>query len=247
MTPRARLAVLTAVVATAAVGAAVLQRHRLRWIGVLTNRIPAHHVHWQQRGRADPEAILYVAIGDSAALGIGASTPDRGYVGLIAAEIGRITHRPVRVRNLAIDGATLAVCIADELPRLRGLDPLVCTIGIGANDVWNFEPKPFRAEFTQICRALPAGTIVADLPSFSVVPIAGRVAAANQIVAEVAAEHGLWVAPLNATTALGGPISAIRDAAGDLFHPNDRGHRRWADAFLPGVQAALAAGGFPAP
>ena len=33
---------------------------------------------------------------------------------------------------------------------------------------------------------------------------------------------------------------AIRNAAGDLFHPNDRGHRVWAEAFLPAVRARLA-------
>ena len=244
MTRGARVAATVAVFGAVAAGIAVLHYHRLRWIGVLTSRIPAHHVHWQQRGRANPDAVLYVAIGDSAALGIGASDPDRGYVGLLAAEIGRVTKRPVRVRNLAIDGATLAVCIADELPRLAGLEPLVCTIDIGANDIWSFDPDRFRAELIRICQALPPGTLIADLPSFSVVPIAGRVAAANRIVEEVAADHGLWVAPLNATTALGGPISAIRDAAGDLFHPNDRGHRRWAEAFLPGVRATLAAHGY---
>jgi lysophospholipase L1-like esterase len=240
MRRRNGLLVATALLAAATAGAVLLQRHRLRWIDTLTNRIPAHHVHWRERGRADPDAVLYVAIGDSAALGIGASHPEHGYVGLIAKEIGRITGRRVRVRNLAIDGATLAVCIKEELPRLAGLHPLVCTLDIGANDIWSFERDRFRDEFERICAALPAGTVVSDLPSFSVVPIAGRVAAANRIIHEVAAQHGLWVAPLNASTALGGPIGAISDAAGDLFHPNDRGHRRWAEAFLPGVRAVLA-------
>jgi lysophospholipase L1-like esterase len=234
-----RLVLAAAGVVLAAGAAVVLERRRRRWVAVLNARIPAHHVHWQQRGRADPDAVLYVALGDSAALGLGASGPDHGYVGLVAERIAAVTGRRVRVRNLAIDGATLAVVIRDELHRMRGLEPDVVTLGVGANDVWRFQPERFERELEEICAALPAGSIVSELPSFSVLPVARRVRAANRIVHEVADRHGFWVAPLHATTGAGGLIEALLGAAGDLFHPNDRGHRRWADAFLPGVLAAL--------
>lgn len=218
-----------------------LGRRRRTWIRVLSARIPGHHVHWQQRGRADPDAVLYVALGDSAALGIGASSPGAGYVGLVAEEIAAVTGRRVRVRNLSLDGATLAVLIREELPRLKDLRPDVCTIAIGANDVWTFEPVRFRAELERIAEALPPGTILAELPTFAPIPVGRRVRAANRIVREVAREHGFALAPLTATTA-GGLRAALLGAAGDLFHPNDRGHARWAAAFLPAVRAALEAG-----
>lgn len=217
---------------------ALVQRRRLRWIRVLTDRIPAHHTHWQQRGRIDAGTVLYTALGDSAALGIGASAPDAGYVGLVAEEIAAVTGERVRVRNLAIDGATLAVCIRDELPRLAKLKPDVCTLAIGANDVWTFEPERFATEFAAICDVLPPGSIVSELPSFSVLPVRDRVRAANRIIHRIAGEHGVPVAPLTATTA-GGLVAAVLGAAGDLFHPNDRGHRRWAAAFLPLVRRAV--------
>ncbi|MGT2425869.1 SGNH/GDSL hydrolase family protein [Amnibacterium kyonggiense] len=238
-----RLGVAVVVVGTGLGGYLLwLARHRAAWTVLLTNRIPAHHVHWGERGRADPDAVLYVALGDSAALGLGASRPERGYVGIVADEIARITGRRVRVRNLSIDGATCAVVIADELHRLpRNEVPLVCTLDVGANDIWSFEPERFRDELGRICAALPTGTVVADLPSFSPLPVGRRVAAANRIVHEVVAEHGLTLAPLHAETRKGGPIIAVRNAAGDLFHPNDRGHRVWAAAFLPAVRARLAA------
>lgn len=222
-------------------------RHRSAWTVLLTNRIPDHHVYWGERGKADPEAVLYVALGDSAALGLGASKPERGYVGIVAKEIARITGRRVRVRNLAIDGATCAVVLADELHRIPKAPAVVCTLDVGANDVWSFDAARFRDEFDRICSALPPGAIVADLPSFSFVPVAGRVRAANRIVHEVVAARGLTLAPLNATTRRGGPVIAIRNAAGDLFHPNDRGHRVWAEAFLPAVRARLEAAGLPVP
>lgn len=239
--PGTASAVRLAAVGAAVVGVGIaLEARRRRWSRTLTGRIPAHHDHWRERKAGPPGSLLYVALGDSAALGLGASMPQRGYVGVLADEIGALTGAPVRVRNLAIDGATLAVVIEDELPRLERLRPTVCTLDIGANDVWTFEAGRFRHELERICAALPPGSVVADLPSFSFIPVAGRVRAANRIVHEVAPRYGHLVAPLNATTAVGGPFDALRGSAGDLFHPNDRGHRRWAEAFLPGVRAILA-------
>jgi acyl-CoA thioesterase-1 len=233
------LALLVAGAAALVVAGVVVQSNRRRWITELTGRIPAHHVHWRERGRDREGSLLYVAIGDSAALGIGASSPRAGYVGIVAEAIAARTGREVRVRNLSIDGATLDVVLREELPRLRALEPDVVTLGIGANDIWTFDPVRFRAEYERICAALPPQTVVAELPSFSVVPVAGRARAANRIIHEVADAHGFWVAPLYPVTGVGGVIDAVRGSAGDLFHPNDRGHARWADAFLPGVLAVL--------
>ena len=238
----ARWAGLAVVLAGAGAAVVLLERRRRWWVRELTNRIPAHHVHWRERGRARDGSLLYVALGDSAALGLGARRPETGYVGILADAVAARTGRHVRVRNLAIDGATLGVVLRDELGRLEGLEPDLVTLGIGANDIWTFDPERFRSEYTRICDALPPGTLVAELPSFSVLPVARRARAANRIIHEVAEAHGFWVAPLYAMTGVGGVVDAVLGAAGDRFHPNDRGHRRWADAFLPGVLARIRSG-----
>ncbi|WP_375400930.1 SGNH/GDSL hydrolase family protein [uncultured Amnibacterium sp.] len=219
--------------------ALVLRRRQVQWITRLTATIPGAHDYWRERGRAHDGAVLYVAVGDSAALGIGASSPAGGYVGIVADAIAEETGRPVRVRNLAIDGATLAVCILDELPRLAALEPDVCTLSIGANDIWSFEPERFRRELAVVLDAMPPGTIVAELPSFSVIPVHRRVAAANRIIRAEVAERGFVLAPLHRTTSAGGALATVFGSAGDLFHPNDRGYVRWAAAFLPAVREAL--------
>lgn len=228
----------TALVALGA-AALALRRRQVRWIARLTATIPGAHDYWRDRGRTHDGAVLYVAVGDSAALGIGASSPAGGYVGIVADAIAEATERPVRVRNLAIDGATLAVCIRDELPRLAALQPDVCTLSVGANDIWSFEPERFRRELEVVLDAMPPGTIVAELPSFSVIPVHRRVAAANRIIRAEVAERGFVLAPLHRTTSEGGAIATILGSAGDLFHPNDRGYVRWAAAFLPAVREAL--------
>jgi lysophospholipase L1-like esterase len=48
------------------------------------------------------------------------------------------------------------------------------------------------------------------------------------------------VVPLHATTKRGGFRSILTHVARDLFHPNDRGYRSWAEAFLPAISADVA-------
>ena len=78
------MAIAVVAIGTAVTAAVLLERRRRRWVTVLTNRIPEHHVHWRGRGKAQAGSLLYVALGDSAALGIGASSPAAGYVGILA-------------------------------------------------------------------------------------------------------------------------------------------------------------------
>ena len=84
-------------------------------------------------------------------------------------------------------------------------------------------------------RTIPQGqAIVADLPAFYYGTAERNVRIANAILHEVADELGLEVAPLYARTRRqGGPRYALNQVAADFFHPNDRGYRVWASAFIP--------------
>jgi acyl-CoA thioesterase-1 len=87
-------------------GGAVLYVARRRRRGILgiTGVLEHHRTYWRERAKRDGD-LLYVALGDSAAQGIGASRPDRGYVGLLARRISRRTGRRVRVAIGANDMA----------------------------------------------------------------------------------------------------------------------------------------------
>ena len=227
----------------AAVGIALqaryLVRRRERWRVTLAERIPVHSKYWRERG-AEPGDILYVAIGDSAAQGIGASRPDHSYVGVLAKAL-RARHEPaVRLVNLGVSGATVALAIRDQLPKLAQLDPDIVTVSIGGNDIATFDPERFERELATLFDALPAHAIVADLPSFHFLPAERKVRVANAIVRRLAAERGFTVAPLHARTKRQGLWGVSTQFAGDLFHSNDRGYRVWASAFEPAVLARLA-------
>jgi lysophospholipase L1-like esterase len=187
-----------------------------------------------------PGELLYVAIGDSAAQGIGASRPARSYVGVIAKRLEKLSGRSVRVVNLGISGATLATALEKELPRFgrikRGLiaDAIV-TVSIGANDIASWDPKRFAAQIDELFGKLPPHAIVADLPSFYFLPGERKAEAGNRILRAAAARHGLRVVDLHDTMKRQGMRGVATQFAGDLFHPNDRGYAVWANAFMPAV------------
>jgi len=242
--PLARAAVVAAASAglltgSALVGRYLVIRRRSGAVVRLTEAIPVNAAWWREQ-RAKQGELLYVAVGDSAAQGIGASRPGRGYVGLLARAIRQRTGRTVRVVNLGQSGGRLREALAKQIPALAKLRPDVLTVSIGANDVESFDEARFEREWRAICAALPPHAIVADLPSFYLGEFERRVRVANGIVRRVAAEHGLRVAPLHETTRRRTAArTALRDVAADFFHPNDRGYAVWASAFAPLVLEAV--------
>lgn len=240
-----RLLRTTAVAAAiAAAGAAATlgwRRFRARLTAnslVLNETLPVHSKWWRDRAKVRGE-LLYVAIGDSAAQGIGASSPDRSYVGVLAEEIGAITGRSVRVVNLSVSGATVELAVQDQLPRFLKLKPDVVTVAIGANDIAHWDPAAFERGIRTIFAALPPHALVANLPFFYFPRNERKVAVANRIVRAVAAEHGLTVVPLHTETRHQGIPGMLTQFAIDMFHPNDHGYRVWADAFAPSLAAQL--------
>ena len=196
--------------------------------------LPVHSAWWREHARTEGE-ILYVAIGDSAAQGIGASAPRNSYVGIIADHVRSATGRSVRVVNLSVSGATVALAVADQLPRFAGYEPDLVTVSIGANDIADFDAERFREGIRRVLEAVPSDAIVADLPYFYFPKNERKVAVANRILREEAAARGLTVVPLHEAMRREGIRGAITQFAEDWFHPNDHGYRVWASAFLPAV------------
>jgi acyl-CoA thioesterase I len=241
-----RDAVLLAVIsgiALVVVGGAVIvwlverRRHRGETHLLSTHQINAKWWRDQRTGYGD---LLYVAMGDSAAQGIGASRPGRSYVGLIARQLRTMSGQSVRVVNLSQAGARLREALESQVPQLNGLHPDVITVSVGANDIAQFDPKRFAQEFEDLCAALPPHALVADLPSFYLGERERNVVLANAIVRTVVADHSLTLVPLHdATKRRGVSRTALRDVSVDFFHPNDRGYSTWASAFIPLLPRAL--------
>ncbi len=192
-----------------------------------------HAAYWRRRGRS-PGDVLLVALGDSLAQGLGAIHPETSWAGRLADAMEERTGARVRVLCLGMCGAGVADVLADQLPQvpeaaLRGEPGTLIALEIGTNDAsGGTDPEEYRRLLTQLCGALPAGSLVGDVPDLK----RGRVRVAgarlSEVAREVVAAHpGLRLARVEASTH--GVIPW--EFGPDLAHPNGQGYRRFARAF----------------
>jgi acyl-CoA thioesterase-1 len=211
----------------------VLEVLALIWLATSVNR---YHDFWIARA-SDSGKITYLALGDSAAQGIGATSPMRGYVGLIAIDIENRTGKTVRIINLSKTGAKMDDYLKDQAPVVATLKPDVVTIEIGANDVANFNATEYRAKFKQVLATLPSGAFVSNMPLFNSRPGSTQ----NAKLASAIIEEELRNYPtlnffdLQTQTQQNQSIFGF---APDLFHPNNLSYKNWAAAFLNEINKA---------
>lgn len=93
-------------------------RHRAE-IRRLMAQVPGHAEHW--RAQASLGEPLYVALGDSAAQGIGVDDPAHGYVGVVHERMSASCETAVAMQNISVSGATVCSVVETQLPRLRQL------------------------------------------------------------------------------------------------------------------------------
>jgi len=202
-------------------------------LGYLWYGLKSYSAYWQNRSNQSGE-FLYVALGDSAAQGIGASRPANGYVGLIAAHVEKTTGKKVRVVNLSVSGAKIEDALREQIPELAGYQPDLVTAEIGANNMRNYNPEAFEQSYERFLQALPAGkSVVADMPYFGGRPASTRNAQdANKIISRLTSHYDIPTAKLyDGLSAQQSPLIY----ASDFFHPNNRGYRIWYQAFRPAV------------
>jgi acyl-CoA thioesterase-1 len=207
--------------------------------------------HWERHNeralrRAGP---LWVALGDSAAQGLGAWHPEGGYVSQALAELRRRTGDPWRVVNWSRSGATSADVLADQLPRLDSLDraPDLVTIGTGTNDLMRYPLPRVRSLFRELIDRAPESTVVLDVPVpyarwWGLGPVtAPLVVRLNTFIRAESARRGLPVAAVSThfTRPWQGRFGP------DDFHPNQDGYRLWAEAVLAAARFVPAVAGLP--
>jgi len=165
---------------------------------------------------------LWVVLGDATSQGIGATTREAGYVGVVHELLRR--RDAWRVVNLSRANAGVADVLARQLPELAALtadEPAaLVTCVIGAEDVAR-RTAGLDITLRSLLAALPRGAIVAT------VPLRGPAAdAANAVIREEVVRHGLRAADLG-TTGGGRGREAVR--------LNDVGHATWSRAIIAAV------------
>jgi acyl-CoA thioesterase I len=191
--------------------------------------------HWRAHNDRvlDGDGPLWVVLGDSTAQGLGAASPEGGYVGQVLVALRQRTGLPWRVLNLSASGALIRDVLNDQLPRLPASADLV-TCGIGANDILYTGPGKLFADLRALVATVPDKTVLLDLPlptgwwglvGRASVPYVARI---NRTLYETAAQRGLPIAEVSAHFM---PPWAGKFAP-DYFHPSQDGYRDWTRALL---------------
>ena len=171
---------------------------------------------------------VLIVLGDSLGQGIGASSTSEAYAGQLAARL-RDDVGPVGVLNLSRSGARIADVVDTQLPALDAAavtaTAVVCTVG--SNDLLGTgRPGRFRHDVDRLVGALADARV--DRTVLATLPDRGSIVAklANRQIRRSARDHGITVADVAAA------LDSWRGrVAPDRFHPNDAGHRLWADTF----------------
>ena len=217
-------------------------------------------------GERPTAAGLYVAIGASDAVGVGARRPrTEAWPRLLHR---RAFPRGTRFVNLGVSGATAAEALARQVPQAERLGPDVVTVWLVVNDVIaGVAPDDYEAILDELVgRLRGAGAtrvLVGNCPYLDRLPayLAGLalgllpapaeaqaiVDGYNAAIGRIAGRHGARLVDLR-----GAGLAARRaghDArlvGTDGFHPSTAGHRALADAFAATLTAAELSAAQPA-
>ncbi len=210
-------------------------------LGELYTQLARYRTFWNKHNQevlrnSDGKGIRYYALGDSAAQGIGATSPQKGYPGLIAKSLGERRSERIELINLSKSGAKINDALREQIPIMKSLGvskDTIITVEIGANDISQFDKVKFERDMNELMSKLPEQTVISDLPSFQ----GGRfskneksVLEANEIIVRLSDKYGLKRAQLYDRVANNHGLSTL---SADLFHPSNSGYaNNWAPAFL---------------
>ena len=198
-------------------------------------QIPVYDRYWRSRPREG--TIRYLAFGDSLAQGLGLDDPEESYVASLAKLMEQATGEKVALYNVSSSGARTNEVVERQLQHIAEVKPHIVTMSIGGNDVTQeqWDPELFERNMRTILEALPAGSIVADVPTLGYGTYEARAREANRIVHALVREYRMTLAAVYKYTRRYVPFGVVQRMSGDWFHPNALGHKSWVTAFGPHV------------
>lgn len=207
----------------------------------INGHVAGYARYWDGQPSDQPgNAVRYVALGDSAAQGVGASCVTNGYVPRIGRRLAEFTGRPVAITNLSLSGASSGDVAQTQLEALARLEfePDLVTLDVGANDVL-FHPtrvEEFAEAMETIVQALPPGSFVSDVPWMVFPGFAASSATMAERAAELIEQHNHHLVRLHQESRSKGYRGYLSRTAADWFHPNDSGYAHWADMFWRAIE-----------
>jgi lysophospholipase L1-like esterase len=189
---------------------------------------------------ATARALVYVGIGASDTVGVGASDPAReGWVPRLAQLLGPGT----RMRNLGVSGTLIRTALQDQVPVAVREQPDLVTVWLAVNDLDAHTPlASYSADLDSLlgtlARQTHASVLVANVPNLVLVPkyqavdaqpFAAEVGRWNEAIAGAAVRNNAQLVDLYAHWA---ELARRPDfISSDGFHPSSAGYARIAELF----------------
>lgn len=239
----ARNAILSVTTVSSLIAAGIIGWRSSDGVERVNGSIATFADHWRAVAAAnprDPHALHLVALGDSSVQGVGATSPETGWLPQFAARLAEHTGRPVEIWNLSVSGSTTEGVLREQLTQLEDLPvtPDLCVLGIGGNDAGNVlrSVAEYTTAMDVILDMLPSGSLVADPPWLFRTPVIGpRSTRMAEAVAPMIAGRGHVLVPLHAATRTAG-WGYLAKTAEDLFHPNDDAYALWTEVFWEALE-----------
>ncbi len=190
------------------------------------------------------DSLVYVALGASDAVGVGATNPAReGWVPRLHAQMPEGT----KLVNLGVSGSELSEALDQQLPVALAARPDIVTIWLAVNDFKNGVPLArYERDLDSLLgelRKTDALITVGNVPDLASLPIPdfvlrqygvgslsqlrAEVARWNAAIARVARKHGAVLVDIHAQWR---ELQAHPEyISGDAFHPSTQGYARLAE------------------
>lgn len=197
---------------------------------------------------------LYVALGDSTGVGVGARD-GRGFVARLHERM-REEEPQLRLLNLSVSGATSQGVVAWQLPRAMAVAPTVVTVFMGINDLLQgVTPESFSENVERVAQSFAerrTPSLFCTLPDLAYAPatrryltswgsrgslLEGRTQAFNDVIERFARAHGHAVHDLFDVALDDG----LHFFSSDGFHPSSEGYEELARRLWPDLRALIVA------
>ncbi len=218
-------------------------------IKLVSDQVQPYTEFWNQANQdlvsrsVDPTQLgknLLIVIGDSSALGVGASQPELGFVSPVRDFLVQVTGEGCELVVLAHSGARVANGIEQFLPTAlevreyweahkHGTVWLISCIG--SNDIfWTLSLAKLQRQLTDLVKSLPARSLVATLAGAS-----PRAFASNAHLKKITNDNNMRIVEPWRNKISG----ALDRIAEDKFHPSDYGYQCMADAFCEALDKEM--------
>lgn len=215
-----------------------------RWFLILYNLFTRNSANAKR-------SFVYVAIGDSTVQGLGATTPQRSYAGIIF-EVIKSTYKNAQFHNLGVMDSRVKDVLQYQLKKAISLSPDLITISIGANDIRRRTSSiEFERDLHTLLLTLKKETlaeiVINNIPDMSLTPAVPKklktlsriqVNRFNQRITRQAKKVGVILVDLYALSQIYGK-NYPEMISQDGFHPSDFGYAIWANTVVIHLQHLL--------